>query len=207
MDQGMRVVPALRRAARQTASIGSNRAGWPSLGVAVAGIAAALVLAAGITLAVQRAGPWGRSASDGTAGRAAAPDFSIKTADGATFSLAAQRGHPVVLYFMASWCSSCVPGAQSVARAANEYRDRGLQALAVDVDPADTPADLARFRRLVGDGGIVTWAFDQQSLLLRLYNVRALDTTVLIDRQGRLARRSEVPPPYGALKQWIEEVL
>ncbi len=210
MDQGMQVVPALRRAARQTAGIGSNRAGWPSPGVAVAGIAAALVLAAGVALAVQRAGLWGWSAGDGTAGRAAAPDFSIKTADGATFSLAAQRGHPVALYFMASWCSSCVPGAQSLARAYDEYHSRGLQVLAVDVDPADTLTDLARFRRQVptgaSDGGFA-WALDQQGLLLRLYNVRALDTTVLIDRQGRLARRSEVPPPYGALKQWIEEVL
>lgn len=208
MGQQAEAAPLRRKANQRFISQSEGTKRWP-VSPALAGIAILLVLVAGAVLAIQRGSFSGQSQSRGTAGGAAAPDFSIKTADGGTFSLAAQRGHPVALYFMASWCSSCVPGAQSLARAYSEYRDRGLQVLAVDVDPADTLTDLARFRRLVpsGAGDGFSWALDQEGLLLRLYNVRSLDTTVLIDRQGRLARRSEVPPPYGALKQWIEEVL
>ncbi|MGN6520488.1 MAG: TlpA disulfide reductase family protein [Dokdonella sp.] len=38
----------------------------------------------------------------------AKPELSIKTLDGKTFDLSAQRGHWVIVNFWATWCSPCI---------------------------------------------------------------------------------------------------
>lgn len=146
----------------------------------------------------------GRVASVGTGPRE--PNLSLLTIDGQRFSLAEQRGRPVVLYFMASWCTSCLPEAQALARVYQEYRNRGLQVLAVDVESDDTTTELARFQRLVPNGDYL-WAIDTVGDAVRAFQVRALDTTVVIDPEGSVAYRDEVPTPYPTLKQVIEQVL
>lgn len=138
-----------------------------------------------------------------------APDFAIETLDGSRFVLSDYRGRVVVVYFMAGWCLTCIPEARALARLYAEYRDRGLEVLAVDAQFDETPADVDRFRRQVGANPPpdYRWAIDRNLKVVTALGVRALDTTVVIDPQGRIVYRDEVPTPYGTLKQAVEAAL
>ena len=59
-------------------------------------------------------------------------------ADGSVFDLTDERGNVVVLFFMAAWCTTCIPEARALNALYEEYGDRGLPILAIDIDPRDT---------------------------------------------------------------------
>jgi peroxiredoxin len=159
-----------------------------------AGLAAAAV-------ALTVAGTLGSSAKLG-ADRPAAPAATFRTIDGRDVTLAGLRDQPVALYFMASWCGTCVPEAQAWGQIARDGSVQGLQVFVVDVDPVDSAQALAGFRdRYVGDG--LHWVFDADQALTRAFGVASLDTTVLIDTTGRVAYRNTVPLSVAQLRQAI----
>ncbi len=132
--------------------------------------------------------PAGRTAT--TSAGPPAPDFSVATIDGEQFTLAQQRGRPVLLFFMAAWCATCIPVAQDVDRLTKgQDAPRDLVVLVVGADATETPADLATFRERVG-GPARHWAIDSKRQITKAYGVTALDTTVIIDRRGQIAFRN-----------------
>jgi peroxiredoxin len=159
--------------------------------------------------AVASPGPAARFNPPNDSARPPAPDFAVDTVDGGRFVLSEHRGRAVVVYFMAGWCLSCVPEARALARLYAEYRDRGLEVLAVDAQFDETPADLDRFRRLVGASPPpdYRWAIDRELKVVSALGVRSLDTTIVIDPEGRVAYRDEVPTPYEVLRRVVEGVL
>ena len=166
-------------------------------GLVGAGLAAVAVV---LTLA----GTIGPSAKVG-ADRPAAPAAAFQTIDGRNVKLADLRGQPVALYFMASWCATCVPETQAWGQIARDGSVQGLQVFVVDVDPVDSPGALAGFRdRYVGAG--LQWVFDADQTLTRAFGVTALDTTVLIDSSGRVAYRNTVSLSVAQLRQAIADL-
>lgn len=133
-----------------------------------------------------------------------APDFKVPTLDGKTFTLAAQRGKPTIIFFMANWCGSCVPEGQALTRLHQEYGEK-ISIVALDIDPASTPEHLRRFKQAAGDGNY-TWAFDRKQQVTARYKVRTLDTTLVLDQQGRIVYQDQWPSPYKALKQQLVKV-
>jgi peroxiredoxin len=161
------------------------------------GIVAAGLAAAAVALAL--ANTFGSGATVRT-DRPAAPTVAFRTIDGRDLTLAGLRGQPVALYFMASWCSTCVPEAQAWGQIARDRAEPGLEVFVIDVDPADSPQSLAAFRDGYVGGGL-QWVFDANQTLTRAFSVASLDTTVLIDASGRVAFRNTVPMSVDQLRQ------
>ena len=132
-----------------------------------------------------------------------APDFTVPTLAGDTFTLSEQRGKPAIVFFMAYWCGTCLPEAQALAQLQQEYGDR-VSIVALDVDPTSTPEALAQFKRAAGDGAFV-WAFDASQQVATSYQVRSLDTTYVLDRAGVILYRDESPSPYESLKEALAQ--
>ncbi|MEQ8246659.1 MAG: TlpA disulfide reductase family protein [Alphaproteobacteria bacterium] len=133
--------------------------------------------------------------------RASAPLFKMQTAsfgDGSVFDLEAQRGNIVVMFYMAGWCLSCIPEAQALARLHRESSSQGVTILAIDMEPGESESELASFREQAG-GGEHLWAVDREGVAIRSYQVQTLDTTVAIDRKGRVAYRDERITDYETL--------
>ncbi|MEE9202099.1 MAG: TlpA disulfide reductase family protein [Dehalococcoidia bacterium] len=135
-----------------------------------------------------------------------APDFTVQTMDGSSFTLSQHRGKVVILFAMAAWCPTCVPETQALAHIYQEYRDRGVEVLILDVWPGETERQLLRFKSSA-QGGDHFWAMDTESRWALAYEIRTLDTTVIVDRQGRIAYRDGSPTPYQRLKEEIERLL
>ena len=62
------------------------------------------------------------------------PDFQLPDLGGHTVSLSAQRGHPVLLNFWATWCPPCVDEVPSLEDLARRIDGTDLRLLAVSVD-------------------------------------------------------------------------
>jgi peroxiredoxin len=135
-----------------------------------------------------------------------AANFTATTLDGEKFDLSKKRGEVMALYFMAGWCGSCIPEAQSWSKLYPAYKDKGLDLLVVSVDPNDTPQTIGKFREA---GGIdpLPWTIDETGEIPQSLNVRSLDATVIIDRQGRVVYRDAAPTPYETLEGELKEVL
>jgi thiol-disulfide isomerase/thioredoxin len=135
-----------------------------------------------------------------------ASDFTVRTMDGGQFALADHAGQPTLILFMASWCGPCIYEAINLAQVHAQYKDRGLNVIALDVQDGDTDAELQVFREAAGNPDYI-WAFDDEYMVTQAYNVRSLDTTILIDQAGKIVFRDEYPTPLEPLLQAVAGVL
>jgi peroxiredoxin len=144
-----------------------------------------------------------------TSGRTAlAPDFTLMTLGGRTFHLAGEQGRIVVLYFMATGCASCGAGSQDLAQTLPQTKLQGVEALAIDLNAGDRPADLQAFIQSVGIPATapVQWGIDTTGAIANAYHVQTLETTVVIDTRGRVAYQSNSSVPPEQLAQIVRNL-
>ncbi len=143
-----------------------------------------------------------------TSRASSAPDFTLPLLSGTTFHLTSQQGHVVVLFFMATGCAGCEPGSHDLAQALQSAKIRGAEALAIDVNPGDRPADLQVFVQSIGipASAPVQWGIDTTGAIASAYGVQALETTVVIDPHGQIAYRSDGPVPPEQLAQIVRNL-
>ncbi len=114
-----------------------------------------------------------------------APGFSLTDLDGTQVSLAALRGHPVIVNFWASWCGPCIEEFPLLQQAATEHAADGL--VVVGIVFSDR-ADAARsFMARMG----ARWptAMDPGGSVAARYGIYAPPDTFFIDRNGVIAGR------------------
>ena len=123
----------------------------------------------------------GRPAQGGLLGQPAA-NFTLSDLSRRSYSLGSLRGRVVMLNFWATWCGPCREDMPQLQALHQELSPRGLVLLGVNSESPDRAGDFLRqnqytFPNLVDEGGRVA---DQ-------YQVGAIPTAVIIDRQGRIA--------------------
>jgi thiol-disulfide isomerase/thioredoxin len=113
-----------------------------------------------------------------------APDFELELLEGKTFHLAESKGRVVVLDFWATWCGPCLQAMPQVERVTTEFRDQGVQLIAVNLHepPRDISAMLERHKLKL------TVALDKDGIVAERYAAQAIPQTVVIDRDGNVAR-------------------
>ncbi len=100
-----------------------------------------------------------------------------------------------------------------LARLHSEYRDQGFRVLAVNIDSGNY--SLKEWSQFVNGyvpeefsgsaGNLAVQDIEYRSV--RQYEITTLGTQVLVDRQGRVALRSEGPMSYGKLSSEVEKLL
>lgn len=111
-----------------------------------------------------------------------APDFTLRGVDGRNLRLREQRGQVVMVNFWASWCAPCRIEMPHLNRLYDKYRDAGFLLLGINVDDDPRKAvDLAG--RLGLDFPVLS---DADKTVSRLYDLSAMPSTVLIDRDGHV---------------------
>lgn len=136
---------------------------------------------AGAPVAVDR----GEGAGSGTGERA--PGFSVTTTSGRPFRF--PTGKPTALLFIASDCPTCIAPAITLNRLERELGDR-VAVLGVDINPTDTPADVARFAQRA-ENPRYGFAIDRDGQLTVAFGIRVQAAVVFSDSEGRIVERLE----------------
>jgi cytochrome c biogenesis protein CcmG, thiol:disulfide interchange protein DsbE len=130
----------------------------------------------------------------------AAPGFSLPALDGgASVSLSALRGMPVIVNFFASWCPDCRGELAAVATVARSSAGR------VDVIGVDTneSSDAAATGLLAAAHAAYPVGLDDKAKVASAYLVQALPVSYYVDAQGRVVGASLGPQTVHSLQVWV----
>lgn len=139
-----------------------------------------------------------------TAGETA-PFVTLVSLTGDTVTVPDMDRRATVMFSMAYWCGTCVPEARALRQLQDEYGD-GLRIVLVDIDPSSSPQQLQPFIQAVGSNSM-TWTFDSDGNFSRTYGVRVLDTTIILDGDGREVYRDAYPTAYETLRDELERII
>lgn len=93
-----------------------------------------------------------------------APDFTISDMDGQKLALSDYRGNHVVLIFVATWCPFCSRQAPFVEQVFQDFKDKGVKVLMVDVS-------------------------EPTSVIMKLKEKYDLSVPILLDKEGSAAAK------------------
>ena len=136
-----------------------------------------------------------------------APAVSGPLIGGGRLSLAAYRGHVVVLNFWGSWCPPCRAEAPGLGQLDRQFSRSGVRFLGIDI--RDSPATAEAF---MSDFRISYPSLNDPSDNLAL-NFRdtvppaGIPTTLVISRSGRISARVIGGVTYDGLKKLIQRVV
>ncbi len=129
------------------------------------------------------------------------PTLSLTTLDGQPWSLAAQRGHWVIVNYWATWCSPCIKEMPAISRFVRAHaKVRAIGVAYDDSDPADIRAFIAEHP--------VSYPIAQVTLDTPpkdFDDPANLPVTYLIAPDGRVARRFVGPLKTASLASLIGE--
>lgn len=116
-----------------------------------------------------------------------APDFeALKLDRKSTMKLSDLKGQVVLLDFWASWCGPCRKENPNVVNVYNKYKDEGFTVMSVSLDD-----NLERWKQAIEADGLkwpnhVSDLKKWSSEYAKLYQVRGIPFTVLIDKEGNI---------------------
>jgi thiol-disulfide isomerase/thioredoxin len=119
----------------------------------------------------------------------AAPDFTQNTPEGAPLSLSKFKGKVTLVDFWASWCGPCRRENPNVVSMYKKYKDKGFDILSVSLD-----SNKDSWLKAIKDDGLV-WNHVSdlkgwQNDAAKLYGVRSIPQTVLVDKDGNVIARN-----------------
>lgn len=133
-----------------------------------------------------------------------APGFSLPAIHGVA-NLDSLRGRVVLVDFWASWCAPCRGSFPWMASLNERLGPRGLTIVAINLDKERSLAE----RFLAEHPAPFTVGFDPEGHTAQSYGVRAMPTSFLVDRDGRilLTHAGFDPRKSSELEARIEEAL
>lgn len=118
------------------------------------------------------------SAAQVLSGKAA--DFTLKSRSGKNIKLSELRGQVVMINFWASWCGPCRQEMPLLEDLYKKYNALGFTLLGVNVEEDSSKAN-AYLRDISVSFPIL---YDTKNTVSKAYNVKAMPSTVMVDRDG-----------------------
>ena len=111
-----------------------------------------------------------------------APDFTLKTVTGENVKLSEQKGQIILLNFWASWCGPCRKEMPALEDLHQQFSDLGVAVWGVNVEQDPEPGQ--GFLKDISVSFPIM--FDSENTVTEAYQVAAMPTTILIDRDGKV---------------------
>nr|WSY52679.1 TlpA family protein disulfide reductase [Streptomyces sp. NBC_00886] len=141
--------------------------------------------------------------------RQAAPDLSGKTIDGKTLDTADYKGKVLVVNVWGSWCSPCRAEADNLVQVAKATAGQGVQFVGLNTrDPEAAPAVAFEkkydvpYPSLYDPTGRLMLRFKKGTL-----NPQAIPSTIVIDRDGKIAARALQALSEENLRKMLDPVI
>lgn len=138
--------------------------------------------------------------------RPEAPNVSGTTVTGTHLSLSSYRGDTVVVNFWGSWCSPCRAEAPALGALARQLQPKHVRFVGIDI--RDEPDSAKAFMQTF-NVGYPSLSDPDDQIALEFHSTvppAAIPTTLVIDRDGRIAARIFGRATYQELKSVVDEV-
>ena len=116
------------------------------------------------------------------------PTLRLNLLNGESWSLAAHRGQVVAINYWASWCGPCWQETPMLVKINRELSPQGFAIIGISVDERNTnevPLDVRHFVDVLRVSYPIALIAPMSQAS---YSMEGLPTTILIDREGRIAR-------------------
>ena len=108
-------------------------------------------------------------------------DFSLKDLTGKKVALKDFKEKKVVLLvFFATWCHYCVQEIPELKKMQDEYKDKDLMILAIDIKESNSKVDSFRVKHDIN----YTILLDSDALVAKKYKVTGIPSNIVIDKDG-----------------------
>jgi len=111
-----------------------------------------------------------------------APDFTLETLSGPNLRLQEYRGDVVLINFWASWCGPCRQEMPILDRLHQRYQEAGFAVLGVNVEGKRKAAEKVTNKSKVTFPVLI----DAGQKVSETYDLEAMPTTVVVDRNGQI---------------------
>lgn len=109
-----------------------------------------------------------------------APDFTLKSLEGSNLRLDEYRGQVVLINFWASWCGPCRQEMPLLDKIHQRYEDAGFSVLGINVEgKLDAAQEIENETHVT-----FPLLIDTDQTVSELYNLEAMPSSVLVDRDG-----------------------
>jgi thiol-disulfide isomerase/thioredoxin len=162
---------------------GSGAAAGPAI---AGGSAASSFPAAPSSATATSATPAASATATAPAAPAVVPDalkFTGTTLDGKPFDATKLAGGPVILWFWAPWCSTCMGQAWAVGELAQKYNGKVTM---IGIAGLDQSTKAMNEFVAQGDVGNVTHLNDKAGVVWRKFGIKEQSVFVMIDRSGKV---------------------
>ncbi len=131
-----------------------------------------------------------------------APNIEIATQDGEVRRLSEFRGRkPVYLVFWNTWCTFCIKKTARYRKLQEQFGDK-IEILAINTSWSDSPEKMRSFEERYKTNYSTVFDFDE--LLTDRYEVTAVPTEFIVDVNGVIRYRNNVPRYVVAhLPDWL----
>ncbi|NEB74719.1 TlpA family protein disulfide reductase [Streptomyces sp. SID14478] len=138
-----------------------------------------------------------------------APDLTGKDLEGKPIDLADYKGKVVVLNVWGSWCSPCRAEAPNLVKVAHENKSKNVQFIGINTRDTNT-SPAKEFER--GFGVEYPSFYDPTGKLLLKFkkgtlNPQAIPSTIVIDRDGKIAARALKALSTNSLREMLDPVV
>ncbi|MGM0867513.1 MAG: thiol-disulfide oxidoreductase ResA [Bacillota bacterium] len=132
-----------------------------------------------------------------------APDFQLETLEGETVKLSDFKGQGVLLNFWATYCPPCKEEMPYMQNQYEEFKDKGVTILAIDVGEPKVTVD--KFAKRYG----LTFPIllDQNQEVLDSYGVGPIPVTFLIDEDGKVIERVTASLSEETIKNYMNSIM
>ncbi|MEY9215096.1 TlpA family protein disulfide reductase [Thermobifida halotolerans] len=138
--------------------------------------------------------------------REAAPEVEGETLDGDPVSLADYSGDVVVVNFWASWCAPCRAETPVLNEVSAENEDEGVRFLGINIKDNRTAAQAFERNQEVGYPSLYDQPGEVPQAFRDTVPPQAIPSTLVIDRQGRIAARVIGATTYNELTELVDTV-
>ncbi|MFJ8065983.1 thiol-disulfide oxidoreductase ResA [Psychrobacillus sp. NPDC096426] len=132
-----------------------------------------------------------------------APDFALIDMNGEKHQLSDYKGQGVFLNFWGTWCKPCEREFPLMDKHYQDYKDQGLQILAVNIGESNFSVQKYVDRK----GLTFPVLIDNNKSVMETYNINPLPTTMLVNPEGKIEKIITGEMSDEAIKSNMEQIM
>jgi cytochrome c biogenesis protein CcmG, thiol:disulfide interchange protein DsbE len=131
------------------------------------------------------------------------PELAMTRLDGGIWRMAEHRGQVVLVNYWATWCEPCWDETPGLIRLSEELEPKGLAVVGVAIDEGSDE----KVRKFVGEFRMPYPVVRPERMSQMEYGLAGVPTTILVDKQGRVAKTYVGAVREADFKTDVEELL